>query len=63
MTWRLLYKCYIDFHYRLRITDDLYKWCGLSCGSDPSLIKYVAFINNVLVSLKASNLCCAIVSI
>ena len=62
--WRLLYKCYINFRCRVRIHEifsDLYTMsCGIHQGGFLSLVKYIAFINSLLVSLKESNACCAI---
>ena len=63
-TWRLLYNSYKDFKCRVRIQDSLSEWyplrCGIHQGGYLSLIKYIAFINSLLVSLEHSNLCCAI---
>ena len=62
-TWRLLYNSYDDFKCRVRIQDNPSEWYPLKCrihqGGYLSLIKYIAFINSLLVSLQNSKLCCA----
>ena len=37
--------------------------CGIHQGGFLSLVKYIAFINSLLVSLKESNACCAIYNV
>ena len=63
-TWRLLYNSYENFKCRVRIQDKLSDWyplkCGIHQGGYLSLIKYIAFINSLLVSLQNSRLCCTI---
>ena len=63
-TWRLLYKSYIDFKCKVRIHDMYSQWYNMSCGIHQggymSLIKYIAFIDSLLVELEASDLCCSI---
>ena len=66
-TWRLLYNSYKDFKCRVRVQGELSEWyplrCGIHQGGYLSLIKYLAFINSLLVNLENSNLCCAIYGI
>ena len=66
-TWRLLYKSDIDFKYRARVQNKLSDWytllCGIHQGGYLSLIKYLAFINSLLVTLKNSELCCMLFNI
>ena len=66
-TWRLLYKSYENFKCRVRIQDSLSEWYPLRCelhqGGYLSLVKYIAFINSLLVSLENSKLCCSIYGI
>ena len=63
-TWRLLYKCYVDFKCRVRVGDLISEWypmlCGIHQGGYLSLIKYAVFINSLLVSLEKSRLCCVV---
>ena len=63
-TWRLLYKTYIDFKCRARVQHKVSEWytleCGIHQGGFLSNLKYLAFINTVLVELENSNLCCSI---
>ena len=60
----MLYKGYSDFYCCVRIgerTSQTYPMlCGIHQGGVLSLIKYIAFINSLILELKASNLCCAI---
>ena len=62
--WRLLYLTYEDFKCRVRIQDRMSEWysmtCGIHQGGYLSLVKYVAFINSLIVELRTSNLCCTI---
>ena len=62
--WRLMYRTYLNFKSRVRIEDKSSEWfsmrCGIHQGGFLSLTKYVAFINNLLQSLKQSKLCCTI---
>ena len=62
--WRMLYKDYIDFVCCVRIGDrkslPYPMLCGIHQGGFLSLIKYIAFINSLIVDLKNSNLCCSI---
>ena len=61
-TWRMLYSCYKGFLYKVRIHNKFSQWyemtCGIHQGGYLSLLKYVAFINTLLVELRESNLCC-----
>ena len=62
--WRLLYQMYVDFRCCVRIGDKKSKWfrmdCGIHQGGYLSLVKYTAFINSLITSLKESNLCSTI---
>ena len=66
-TWRLLYNSYIDFKCRARVQGKLSDWytlgCGIHQGGYLSLVKYLAFINSLLVSLETSGLCCMLYNI
>ena len=63
-TWRLLYNSYSDFMCRVRIQNQMLEGYPLRCrihqGGYLSLIKYLAFINSLLVNLENSNLCSTI---
>ena len=63
-TWRLLYRCYVDFWCVARVQGHVSGWyhlkCGIHQGGYMSLIKYTAFINSLIVSLKDSGLCCCV---
>ena len=63
-TWRLLYRCYLNFWCVARVQGHVSGWyqlkCGIHQGGYMSLIKYTAFINSLLVSLQSSDLCCNI---
>ena len=52
---------YTDFKSKVRIQDRTSNWytmeCGIHQGGFLSLLKYVAFINSLLVNLKNSELC------
>ena len=60
-TWRLLYRCYIDFSCRVRVGTNLSDSYGLHCGIHRggylSLLKYTVFINSLSVSLRNPDLC------
>ena len=62
--WRLLYLTYQNFECRVRIQGRLSDWyvmgCGIHQGGYLSLVKYVAFINPLIVELSQANLCCTI---
>ena len=62
--WRVLYLTYQNFMSRVRIQNKLSNWypmlCGIHQGGYLSLIKYVSFINSLLIELKDSGLCCTI---
>ena len=66
-TWRLLYKTYIDFKCRTRVQNKLSDWytlgCGIHQGGFLSLVKYLAFIDSLLVSLENSGLCCMLYNV
>ena len=63
-TWRLLYRCYIDFKCCVKISGSFSEWyeprCGIHQGGFMSLMKYTVFINSLLVTLKNANICCKI---
>ena len=65
--WRMLYKSYKDFTCKVRIgsrTSESYPMlCGIHQGGFLSLLKYILFINSLLVQLKQSNLCCTVAEI
>ena len=54
--WRILYKTYQDFFSCLRIGDDISTWYpmqgGIHQGGYLSMVKYTAFINSLLTSLR-----------
>ena len=60
-TWRLLYKTYMGFSCSVRIQDKVSKpyvmQCGIHQGGYLSLLKYIAFINTLIVELEKSELC------
>ena len=61
-TWRILYNAYVGFKCRVRIHTKVSKWYDMSYGIHQggflSLIKYVAFVNSLLVEIENSNLLC-----
>ena len=63
-TWRLLYRCYLDFWCVTKVQGHVSAWhqleCGFHQGGYMSLIKYIAFINSLIVLLRNSGLCCSI---
>ena len=63
-TWRVLYRCYLNFWCVARVQGHVSGWyplkCGIHQGGYMSLIKYTAFINSLIVSLNESGLCCSI---
>ena len=65
--WRLLYKSYVNFKCKVRIHDMYSQWytmsCGIHQGGYMSLIKYIAFIDSLLIELELSGLCCSILGI
>ena len=66
-TWRMLFKCYKGFLCRVKIHNRYSTWYEMSCGIHQSgylsLLKYTAFINSLLITLKESNLCSQIYNI
>ena len=62
-TWRMLYKSYVNFVCKVRICDQVSApygmFCGIHQGGYLSLLKYVAFINSLLVQLADSGICCS----
>ena len=63
-TWRILYRCYLDFWCVARVQGHVSDWyqlkCGIHQGGYMSLIKYTAFINYLIVILQNSGACCSI---
>ena len=62
--WRLMYRTYTDFQCRVRVAGSFSDWYPMSCGIHQggvlSLTKYLVFIDELLVQLECSNLCCTI---
>ena len=62
--WRLLYRAYKDFFCRVRIEGCMSEWypmlSGIHQGGFLSLLKYTAFINELILSLQHSGLCCGV---
>ena len=62
--WRLLYKIYVNFVCKVRIGGTLSDWysmtCGIHQGGYLSLVKYISFINSLVVQLEEFELCCMI---
>ena len=62
--WRLLRKVYIGFKSRVRIHTKTSEWYAMDCrihqGGFLSSLKYIAFINSLLVQLMDSGLCISI---
>ena len=63
-TWRLLYKLYVNFKCKVWIGGVLSDWyhmtCGIHQGRYLSLVKYISFINPLVVELEESKLCCVV---
>ena len=59
--WRILKMVYTDFKCKVQIQNRTSNWYSMSCGIHQggflSLLKYVAFVNSLLVELSNSNLC------
>ena len=59
--WRIIKLVYTGFKCKVRIQNEVSNWytmnCGIHQGGFLSLLKYVAFINSLLMNLKNSNLC------
>ena len=66
-TWRLLFLCYKNFRCKVRVQNSYSDWypfrCGIHQGIFLSLIKYIAFIDSLIVQLAESGLCCVIYKI
>ena len=62
--WRLLYKMYVNFRCKVRIGGTLSDWydmtCGIHQGGYLSLVKYISFINSLVVELENSKMCSVI---
>ena len=65
--WRIMYRTYIDFCCKVRVADNTSEWypmlCGIHQGGFLSLTKYITFINDLLVDLENTKLCCMISNI
>ena len=65
--WRLMYHTYTNFYCKVRIAGCYSGWYPMSCGFHQggilSLIKYIVFINELLLQLEESKLCCQIAHI
>ena len=63
-TWRLMYRCYVDFWCAARVQGHVSGWynlgCGIHQGGYMSLIKYTAFINSLIGILQESGMCCSV---
>ena len=62
--WRLLYKIYVNFRCRVRVGGALSDWydmtCGIHQGGYLSLVKYISFINSLVIELEESRMCCLV---
>ena len=62
--WRILRKAYIGFKSCVRIHSQVSEWydldCGIHQGGFLSSLKYIAFINSLLVDLGNANICISI---
>ena len=62
--WRLMYRTYTDFNCKVHIAGSFSEWYPMSCGIHQggilSLTKYIIFINDLLLKLENSKLCCQI---
>ena len=62
--WRLMYRTYTNFYCKVRIAGSFSDWypmlCGIHQGGILSLTNYIIFINDLLVELENSKLCCQI---
>ena len=65
--WRILYRAYQGFECRVRIGGTMPDWyemkCGIHQGGFLSLLKYIAFINELITNLEKSGLCCDVYGI
>ena len=65
--WRLLYRAYQDFRCCVWVEGERSDWytmhCGIHQGGFLSLTKYTAFINELLLLIDQSKLCCEIYSV
>ena len=65
--WRILYNTYVGFRCCVRIQDNLSEWyplkCGIHQGGYLSLIKYLVFIDSLLIELEESRTCSVIYGI
>ena len=62
--WWLMYRTYTDFCCRVRVAGSFSGWYPMSCGIHQggvlSLVKYIIFIDELLIELERSKLCCTI---
>ena len=65
--WRILYRSYQDFYCRVKVEHKFSEWyqmrCGIHQGGFLSLVKYISFINELIVEIQSSGLCCSVVGI
>ena len=65
--WRILYRAYQGFECRVRVGGSMSDWyemkCGIHQGGFLSLLKYTAFINELITTLEKSGLCCDVYGI
>ena len=65
--WRLMYRTYTDFQCRVRVASNFSDWYPMSCGIHQggllSLVKYILFIDELLLDLEKSKLCYTIAHI
>ena len=63
-TWRLMYRTYIGFKCKVRIGESMSNWypmtVGIHQGGFLSLVKYISFINSLIVEIEESSMCCSI---
>ena len=66
-TWRILYKSYEDFRYKVRLSGTYSSWysmrCGIHQGGFLSLLKYAAFIDPLLREIENSGFVSRILNI
>ena len=62
--WRLLYSAYVDLKCKVRVEREMSDWYDMQCrihhGGYLLLTKYKAFVNELLVQLEDSCLCCSV---
>ena len=62
--WRLLFSAYVNIKCKVRVEQEMSDWYDMQRrihqGGYLSLTKYTAFINELLVQLEDSGLCCSV---